>query len=407
MRLLCVDHFFEQDIDALRHDATGSRRCWTVAYERFYDAAAAVFDDDVFVGIEEYFRPEHAAARDRYAAIAREQVAELYAEYRFDALLIPSDTFFWVRALVTACQGLGLPVVCLQKEAVIPPGWLEGPAREWGQISPFIADHMLVSSEHHRTFWLNGGVAADIVEVTGQPRFDIYRRPERRRSWAEVGVDVPAGRPTILFLTYDANAYLPIIDRTGLAPWAQMRAETEAVLLELAAAGEATVLIKGHPQWSEDQSAHLAQLGSNPGVLILDPQGDVRQYVLNADVVLGFQTTALFESLAAGRPTFYTWWSPATQEYAADLIPFHEADEALTVARSPQALRNALRDRLADPSAGPDPTAASALVETYLGRVDGAAGERCWTAIERIVAGRRLTGPGRAALAAAHRSRPR
>ena len=204
-------------------------------------------------------------------------------------------------------------------------------------LSPFIADYMLVSSPNHRQFWLNGGVDPDIVTVTGQPRFDLYARPERWRSWADMGVEL-SDKPTVLFLTYDANVYLPIIDRTGMAPWAQLREETESVFLDIARRGLANVLVKSHPQPGEDQSAHLAELAETPGVVHLDPQGDVRHYIASSDVVVGFQTTALMEALAAGRHVIYTWWTDPTREYEGDLIPFHKEPEALEVAHSPAEL---------------------------------------------------------------------
>jgi hypothetical protein len=403
VRLLCLDHFFEQDVEAMRLDA-GSHLCFDVGYERFLQLAREDFPEEVFTGLEAFFRDEHAAARARYAARAAAETERLYRRFRFDAVLAPSDTFFWVRAVIEHCRTLGIPFVVLQKEATIPPGWMDAPAREWGALSPFIADHMLVSSDHHKRFWVNAGTDASIIEVTGQPRFDVYRRPERRRPWSSLGVET-GGRPAVLFLTYDVNAYLPVIDRTGLAPWQQLRDETEAVLLELAAAGEATVLIKSHPQPAEDQTAHLAALAASPGVQVLDPRGDVRQYLLNADVVVGFQTTALFESLAAGRPSVYTWWTEPTSSYAADLIPFHEAGDALAVARSPEDLRAAIQAGLRGDGLG-DPAAAERLVTEYMGPVDGSAARRSWESLERVVAGAPRT-PARARLdSVARRLRP-
>jgi hypothetical protein len=391
MRLLCIDHFFEQDIGALKA-AAGSRRCWSVSYGHFWRLAQRFFPEEVFTGIETFFRPEHESQRTRYAQAAGLELERLHRLYRFDAVLAPSDTFFWIRAVIEACQRLGIPFVVLQKEATIPPGWLEGPAREWGAISPFIADHMLVSSEHHRQFWINAGVASDSVTVTGQPRFDIYARPDRRRSWNALGIEVP-NKPTVLFLTYDSNAYLPIIDRSGLHPWLELRSDTESVLLEIARRGEATILVKSHPQPAEDQTAHLAALAQHPGVSVLPARGDVRDYILNADVVVGFQTTALLEALTAGRPTIYTWWTDPVKQHEDELIPFHRESEALAVADSPAELRRLLEHHL---QRGEPPSGDSReMVTRYLGPIDGHAAERCWLQLEGIRAATQLTPAGR------------
>jgi hypothetical protein len=380
VRLVCIDHFFEQDIDALEH-AAGRNRCWPVPYEPFLELARNVFPEEVFTGIEAYFEPRLEQKRRHYAALADRELKRLHRTYRFDALLAPSDTFFWIRALIGSCRRLGFPFIVLQKEATIPPGWLEGPAEEWGRISPFIGDHMLVSSDHHARFWIASGVEPERITVTGQPRFDVYARPAFRRSWHELGVETD-GLPTVLFLTYDSSAYLPVIDRKGMAPWLELRTQTEQVLLDIAAAGEARMLVKAHPQPAEDQRRHLAELAGNGGVVVLDALGDVRQYILNADVVVGFQTTALLESLAAGRPTIYTWWTENALLYTDDLIPFHREGDALMVADSPDALRVHIRDGLA--GRHPERRSAERLVTHYLGPVDGGSAERCWRTIEQL-----------------------
>lgn len=384
MRLLCIDHFFAQDIEGLRADRADNS-CWSVPYEPFLVAAREVFDGEVWTGIEAFFDEKHAAARGQYGVIASRMVDELYEHYRPDAVCAPSDTFFWIRAVIDRFRELGVPFVVLQKEATIPPGWLDGPAQEWGGISPFIADHMLVSSQNHAQFWINSGVDSSIVDVTGQPRFDLYARPELARPLSDLGIEVPSDRPVVLFLTYDESAYLPVIDRTGLAPWQQLRRETEQTLIALAADGKATVLIKGHPQPAEDQAQHLAVLGKEPGIQIVEPQADVRHVICAVDAVVGFQTTALLESLAARRPTIYTFWSAGADQYADDLIPFHVEGDALTIATSPDELRIAVESALKNNGERETPNpAAIDLVLKYIGPVDGKASQRCWSIMEGL-----------------------
>ena len=107
----------------------------------------------------------------------------------------------------------------------------------------------------------------------------------------------------------------------------------------------------------------------------------MRHYILDADVVVGFQTTALLESLAAGKPTVYTWWTNEVEHYEGDLIPFHREREALVVAESPRQLQDAIEQGVS-----PAPQDARALVTRYLGPIDGKAAERSWNELERLVA---------------------
>jgi hypothetical protein len=106
-------------------------------------------------------------------------------------------------------------------------------------------------------------------------------------------------------------------------------------------------------------------------VYLLPNELDTRQLIVNTDVVVGFQTTALFESAAAGKPTLYTFWDPAAKLYASELIPFHLYGDLVTIIRSADDLRISLRQ---DWSAAP--RGSLPAVEKHLGVIDGKASER-------------------------------
>ena len=44
MRLLCIDHYFGQDIEGMRL-ARGAHKCWSVPFEDFFELARPVFPD--------------------------------------------------------------------------------------------------------------------------------------------------------------------------------------------------------------------------------------------------------------------------------------------------------------------------------------------------------------------------
>ena len=78
MRLVCVDHYFDQDIGALQ-EASGANRCFSIDYEPFLELARRFFPDEVFTGIEAYFRPEHADARAAYRRAIDKELERLQA----------------------------------------------------------------------------------------------------------------------------------------------------------------------------------------------------------------------------------------------------------------------------------------------------------------------------------------
>lgn len=375
MNVLVVNHYFDQDIDAFR--CLGSEhRYWSVSHRYFTAIAEAVFPKPVFTGLEAYYRPEFASYREQYAARARARLLELYGIFRFDLVLAPSDTFFWIRAVIDAVHELGLPFVVLQKEATVTEAIMGEMARELGALFPFIGDWMLVSSEFHRRFWIDTGAPSEIVSVTGQPRFDFYREPDRWKSFKKLGLDVDPRKRTVLFFTYDASAYLPMWVREGLAPWLQMREETEEALLTLARERGHNIVVKPHPQPSEDQTDHLEALAKNPGVFAVDGQADSRQLIVNSDVIIGFQSTVMFEAMAARKPTIYTYWTRPVLEAGDSILPFHRMGDALGIAHSADELIDLVR------GAAPSSTDASTqardrIFEHYLGPLDGRATERC------------------------------
>jgi len=390
VRLLIVDHFFGQDIDALRH-AAAEHELRVVSPDLLGAVARKMFPASVFSDSlgETYARPEYALARQRYEARASSILQSLYCAYPFDALIIPSDTIVYLRACIPAAHQMGIPVIVLNKETTISPHTLTAEARVIGEFLPFISDRLLVCSENNRRFWLNAGADARRLFVTGQPRFDLYRQPSRWKTLECLGVPVKEGLPTLLFFSYDVGAYSP--EGPSAPVWTQLLTETEKVLVDLARAGHFNLLVKPHPQQQrirETQERLSSLAGPAWGKLVQWLPGglDTRQLIVNAQTVVGFQTTAMFEAMAAGKRVVYTFWTDATARLGDAVVPFHEMGDALLVARSQRELETHV---LSDPGSlltEARTRSRSLEIEKQLGPVDGHASERCIELIEECVA---------------------
>lgn len=382
LRAVVLDHYFGQDIDALREASEGSIEWRTVPYSRFRDAANRVFPEQVQHGLEPYTSPELADARARWVARLQREVARLYREWPFEVFVLPSDTFYYVRDLRPICHQLGVPVFVAQKETTITDETFAQHAPELGAHAPFAADYMTVCSERHKSFWVQAGTDPDVIEVTGQPRFDLYAHGRAQLRWADIGLaDVPR---TVLFLSYQADAYLHA-EETGV-DWRPLRDETEAALWEALAHGW-RVVVKLHPQQPRDDARQIAT--SAPGfgrdVVLADPNADTRLLLLLADAVVGFQSTALLEALALPKPVAYAGWGELHDELSPRLIPFWTLDGLMKVATSTADLSAWLAS---SPPAPDSETVARRrpLAESYLGRFDGHASERTLAAIQRVAA---------------------
>lgn len=376
IRVLALDHFFDQDLRALAANPRLEVRRFP--YQRLRGPALRIMGGAVATGLDAFARPELEPARREYAAWLASEVRRLYLERAFDVIVLPSDTFFYVRSLPQAAHSLGLPVVVVQKETTISVDTMQTHSAHVGELAPMVADFMTVCSARHKEFWLRTGAHGDRIEVTGQPRFDVYASPAPR---------VARRRRQVLFLTYELDAYVPGAGGgLGLHTWEPLRDGTEQVLLHAARSGLCEVTVKCHPQ--QNHRAEAARLSRragatwNRGISLADVDADTRELVLAADVVVGFQTTALYEAVASRRPVVYAAWGEAYDRFLSQLIPFDQAPpECLRHADSPEALASLLVA-----AAAPPVSRCRAWYEDALGPIDGHATERVVASLDRVVA---------------------
>lgn len=378
VRLLVLDHFFSQDIEALSGAAGPGDELRSFSYEPLRREALRVFPPEVASGLETYPKAEYEPQRRRWAGLLERYFEDEFRAFSFDALVLPSDLFFYVREAAAASHRLGAPVVVVQKETTISPGAMTAHAERVKRHAPLFADHMTVCSDRQREFWLRAGADGKRIEVTGQPRFDVY-----------AGAKAPAGaseRPTVLFFSYLVDAYHPSAGG-GEPVWAQLHRQTEEGLWELARAGW-RVRIKPHPQQDfQAEKRRLRSAARGLPVELVDPGADARRLIAAADVVVGFQTTALLEAMAAGKPVLYTGWDPEATRLRDNLVPLADWDDAIEVVTDAAALAPTARGALGKPLAERTRARRAELVEGILGPIDGHASERALAAVRRVVDG--------------------
>jgi hypothetical protein len=363
MRILAFDHFFWQDLDELSLIAEPEHEVIRISYQRWHQVARKFFPTSAFDGISNAYQADMSECWKKYEAWVRKETAWIMSAYRPNLFVTPSDVFFYLRPFITAFKEFGLNTFVMQKETTISPLVMDMHSVEIGRYVPFMSDFMTVCSERHKEFWLRAGVKSDLVAVTGQPRFDIYKRDI-------VGGPSKAVTATkILYLSYDDSAYLPSdLGSDFDGSWKKQRQETEMVLTDISLDSEITV--KKHPQQS------LAGDWLGPNVRRADRFADTRKLIVEADVVVGFQTTALYEAAVAGKPTIYAAWGEVFEENKESLIRFDLAGELVTHALSSDHLRELLSQRSEDlPKAS---EVGLRVVYDELGPIDGHATERTW-----------------------------
>jgi hypothetical protein len=362
MRFLVLEHHFAQDIDALRRAGGDELELEVLPYDLLRSEALRILPQEVGSGLEAFTKPDLEDARRRYAATLREILEDRFTKSPFDAVVSPSDTFFYLRSAPEAAHALGVPFLVAQKETTISEHTMREHAEELRRLSPPLADRMTVCSERHKQFWVRAGGAQSRIVVTGQPRFDFYANPS---AWP---AEVPFGE--------------------GSSAWSALHMQTETGLYELARRGW-RVLIKPHPQQPLDALREWRQRAGElwgSRVFLVDPQVDVRPLIVAADVTVGFQSTALLEAMLAGRPVLYTGWDQAAISLGGELIPFQHWEREITVVRQADDLPDAVMAARDKPCTGEALRGRRAIAEGYLGPLDGLSGRRTVVALREEAA---------------------
>jgi hypothetical protein len=372
VRFLVLDHFFGQDIEALRAALEPGDELRTISYDVLRAESLRIFPQRVASGLEPLSDPAFEQERQAWAAELRSILHAELSRFPFDVLISPSDLFFYARALPAVCHEVGVPFVVVQKETTVAPNTMREHAAAVALHAPPVADAMTSCSERQKEFWVRAGAAPDSIAVTGQPRFDVYGTSDHEPR--------PDGR-RLLFFSYHADAYHPsgAGGSEGEPAWSRLHHETEQGLWELAARGW-DVTIKPHPQQdfrADRQRLAAAMPAAAAGrVRFAENEADARELILAADVVVGFQTTALIESMAAGRPVVYTGWDAQARRLAGELIPFGDWRDVLSVVDAPEDLVEAVEGARGRRLSGDAADRARAIWTEYLGPVDGRAAER-------------------------------
>lgn len=381
MRILVLNHTYAQDLDSLRYAAGDDVRFRELQLDLLHPEAMRVLPADIDDGPEMYSRPEYEPHRRALAGLLERLFEDLYREWAFDVFVSPSDVFTYLREAVPALHRLGVPFLVAERETTVSPHIMDANVELMSRYFPPIADHRTLCSERLREFWVRAGAPPERVTVTGQPRYDFYRQPER---WPE---RLPWGSeddPTVLFLSYDYNAYHPGGD-TLPNVWEKQHRETEEGLWELARRGW-RVLFKPHPQQAHrDDARWRAGAGDLLGkrVFLIPGLADTRELVVKSDVVVGFQTTTLFETMVARRPIVYAGWD-AGGRAAEGLIRYREWPDVLTVVDCAEDFVDAVEAARGVEWDEARVEAARGPVEENIGIADGRAGERTLATMRRV-----------------------
>lgn len=345
-------------------------------YACFVPAGAG--DDDHYLSAD----PQVQDARRQY----REGLVAVLSWYRRwfgEVAFLQFNLYYYAEVeLAAACAACGIPFLTAQKECLRP-------ARAWRDVEPqlretrgaFAGTAISVYNAACAEAFVRAGIVAPArVTVVGCARMDASHRVRA------LGL-ARTTQPTVVYYLIDPRASAPLyrradgrwvrgfFDADGREyTWAPLIEQVNSAVLTYATARpDVRFICKGKSGFSDVQLAAFGgRLPAN-----VDVAKDFPGHVLLTDawVVIGFNSTAVFEALAAGVPTIVPClWAHVDahlRHYTYDLAG--AADCPTTGETLVQALDSALglQGRRRDLSARQ-----RAVLDEHLGNADGHAGRR-------------------------------
>ncbi len=346
--------------------------------------------------------PAINVAKAAYRAFAKQVMARLLAKFRFAAIITANFAYYAEREVGAALEELGLPFIVLHKENLKSPGRVDFFSDIYRQRrGPFGGRRILVYNEIEKGVQLAAGiVAAERLTVTGMPRLDRIHRWRRQAAERQAGSNRELHQ--VLFFSFGAKAGLPRMARKlgfgvpgGLEPfaderdgwsWQELLAACHRAVVTLARDNPGIRVVvktkaKSTSQEVQALEGALAAAGPRPPNLTTVLGGDPLALILESDAVFGFNSTALFEAIAAGKPLVVPRFAEAVR---AELEPYIvDLEEVAEYAGSESDLVARLRAHALAPKppAAELPAAHAALLQKWTGNADGRAGERVAAAV--------------------------
>lgn len=333
-----------------------------------------------------------ASYRDAWQVIFR----TLPASKRPAAIATGNFGYYAEREMAHAAELENIPFIAIHKECMKSDGRLAFFKTVYQRRGRFSGRKILVYNTRERDLQVEAGVAtADQVVVCGMPRLD------RLHHWRTLCHPRPDRPTTLLAFGFTPKTGLPRTPHKGepgkptrfeyLTPeheklgWNDFFRNYHEVLVRIARdnpAWRVQLKLKARHRDAEPAIQLVEQLGAPENFQIV-VGGDPIQYLTNADVICGFNTTAILEGLAAGLPVVTPMFdevkNPAMRDYAPS---FGSATHAPDDPRSTYRVLTELMSRRPAPTVTL-PHEVSEMLDVWVGNPDGRAGERVCEAFEK------------------------
>jgi hypothetical protein len=334
--------------------------------------------------------PAVEASKLEYRQFLLAMWTRLLAIKPIDAVVSANFGYYAQREFGAALKEAGTPLVVLHKENVKSPERVEYWRGIYRTRGAFEGSKILVYNDTEKELQSETGVATrEQIVTTGMPRLDRIHRWRKGHA-----TEPPQGAPQALLFSFwrkekltdmervtDARTRIDVTDgEWANLSWTELCEGTHKAVVELAKRNpQARVVIKtkAHSRRVDDILEILGQCGEElPSNLSVVSGGDPFPLIVASSVIIGFNSTALLEALAAGKPVIVPQFGEANDPRMRPLVI--DIGDGTERAHSPEELIEMASAHLKAMSSLPTelgPTAARAL-SYWVGNSDGLAGQR-------------------------------
>ena len=352
-------------------------------------------DDNTYANLDKKIEQ----VKDDYMEAWRSIIKGLPNSARPDAITTANFGYYAERELARACELENIPFIAMHKECLKSNGRLEFFKVIYQRRGKFEGRKILVYNDRERKLQIDSGVArSDQVVVCGMPRLDRLHR------WRETGIKRPERPRTLMALGFTEKTGLPRIPRKcvegGGVRFEYLEPEHENMgwfNLFLNYHETLVKIARDNPQWVVQLKLKARRRDAEPSVSLMKklkaPENlqiivgeDPLKFLQGADVVTGFNTTAVLEGLAAGLPVVTPQFDEVLQPNMCD---FAATFERATYTPDDPASFYAVLSELMNDQRKPQRDLSTPVLETldmWVGNPDGKSGQRVQQAFLQEIA---------------------
>lgn len=342
-----------------------------------------------------YIDPLNDGARASYRAYMRRFLDALEGVTgRIDFFLSGSNHDRYVVEMIAEAQSRGIEWICAEREGTGTEYTYQNEAECYLNSVTVTADYFITANEGHKhMFNFSRQPSVKDIFVIGELDTDWWFHWDRKftrkeyRAWA-------AYKRSVLFLTFGIRNYVSpyAFPNNPEFNWIQLLAEAEDEIFEFACRHRDVLVFYKMGHLEDNNPVFLARcaVAGLTNVVPLDRSFPCNELIRYSELVIGFQTTAMYEAMFSDNPLFYIEWAIHPDiDRTTMLLPLADSD-ACTLIYSKQHFHDMLEKwAQRDPSVfevSPEMLQARVRTrETMFLLADGHVAERAWERIGKLI----------------------